>query len=91
MNGSSPDFGSDGAREEPNEKSSDVPDQSDLPGLAAFAVMGTTCAACIAVGVLCGLWVDHLWHTSPWGLLLGIVLGAVVAVLGVAQQVRRYL
>ena len=53
--------------------------------------MGTTCATCIAVGVLAGLWVDHYWRTSPWGLLLGIVLGAVVAVLGVAQQVRRYL
>lgn len=64
---------------------------SDLPGLAAFATMGTTIAGCEAVGVLLGLWVDHLSGLAPVGLVIGIVLGTVAAVLSVLRQVRRYL
>ena len=63
----------------------------DLPGLAAFATMGTTIAGCLAVGVVLGLWADHLWHSGPWGLLLGIVLGTVAAVTSVIKLVRRFL
>jgi ATP synthase protein I len=63
----------------------------DLPGVAAFAAMGTTLASCLAAGVLLGLYVDHLWHLAPVGLLIGIVLGTVAAVVSVVQLVRRYL
>ncbi len=65
--------------------------RSDLPGLAAFATMGSTIAGCEAVGVVLGLWVDHLSGLAPAGLLIGIVLGTVAAVLSVLRQVRRYL
>ena len=75
--------------EGPREKES--PDGSDLPGLAAFAVMGTTIATCVGVGVLLGLWVDKLWGTAPAGLLIGVVLGTVAAVLSVVKQIRRFL
>ncbi len=73
------------------EPSSKTPDDSDLPGIAAFAVMGMTSAVCVGVGVVLGLWVDHLAHVAPAGLLIGIVLGTVAAVAGVIQQVRRFL
>jgi F0F1-type ATP synthase assembly protein I len=63
----------------------------DLPGFGAFAAMGTTIATCLAVGVLLGLYLDHLWHFAPGGLLIGIVLGAVAAVASVVSLVRRYL
>lgn len=63
----------------------------DLPGLAAFAAMGTTIASCLAVGVLFGLYLDHLFHSAPVGLLVGIVLGTVAAVASVVKLVRRYL
>jgi F0F1-type ATP synthase assembly protein I len=63
----------------------------DLPGLGGFAAMGTTLASCLAVGVLLGLYIDHLWNVAPWGLLLGIVLGTVAAVASVVKLVRRYL
>ena len=70
---------------------SKAPDENGLPGLAAFAVLGTTIATCIALGVGLGIWADKTWHTSPVGLLIGIVLGTVAAVVSVVQQVRRYL
>ncbi len=63
----------------------------DLPGFAAFTAMGLTIAILITLGVLLGLYLDHLWHVAPWGLLIGIVLGTVVAATSVIQLVRRYL
>ena len=73
-----------------------APDQGkatvkDLPGVAAFAAMGTTIAGCLALFFLLGLYADHLWHFAPWGLLIGIVLGTVAAVASVVKLVRRYL
>ena len=63
----------------------------ELPGLAAFAAMGTTLAVCEALGVVIGIYLDRLGHFAPWGLLIGIVLGTVAAVVSVVQLVRRYL
>jgi F0F1-type ATP synthase assembly protein I len=63
----------------------------DLPGVAAFLTMGMTAAIIIAVGVVLGLWADHAWGTAPWGLLIGITLGTVAAVVSVVKQVRRFL
>ncbi len=64
---------------------------SNLAGVAAFAVMGTTIATCIGVGVVAGLGVDSWLSTSPWGLFFGIVLGTVAAVVSVVKLVRRFL
>jgi F0F1-type ATP synthase assembly protein I len=64
---------------------------SDLPGVAAFAVMGSTIATCLGVGVVLGLGADSAWHLAPWGLLIGIVLGTVAAVVSVVKLVRRFL
>jgi F0F1-type ATP synthase assembly protein I len=63
----------------------------NLPGPVAFAAMGTTLASCLAVGVLLGLYIDHLWNLAPVGLLIGIALGTVAAVASVVKLVRRYL
>ncbi len=60
-------------------------------GLGAFAALGTTIALTEAVGVVLGLWADASWGTSPWGLIFGIVLGTVAAVVSVVKQVRRFL
>lgn len=76
---------------EPEGEDQKIPDGSDLPGVAAFAVMGTTAATLVAVGVVLGLWADHAWGTAPGGLLIGIVLGTVAAVVSVVKQIRRFL
>ena len=75
---------------------SPVPDSDgapmrDLPGLAAFAAMGSTAAILIAVGVVLGIWFDTSFGTAPGGLIIGIVLGTVAAVVSVVKQVRRFL
>lgn len=71
-----------------SEKSSGVP---DMPGWAAFAVMGSTIAICEALGVGGGLWCDHEFGTAPAGIFVGVVLGTVLAVVSVVQQIRKYL
>ena len=63
----------------------------DLPGAVALMTMGTTVAIIIAVFVVLGIWADRTWGTSPWGLLIGITLGTVAAVVSVVKQVRRFL
>ena len=63
----------------------------DLPGVVAFLTMGMTAAIIIAIGVVLGIWADHAWGTAPWGLLIGITLGTVAAVVSVVKQVRRFL
>ena len=64
---------------------------SELPGWAAFAVMGSTIAICEAIGVGGGIWVDKVWGTAPTGILVGVVLGTITAVVSVVSQVRKYL
>ncbi len=75
----------------PSEEQSDQEKERTLAAGLAFAVMGTTAASCFAVGILLGLWCDARAGTSPFGLLAGIVLGSVAAVVSVVQQIRRFL
>lgn len=63
----------------------------DLPGTIAFLGMGLTAAVIIAIFVFVGIWADRSWGTAPWGLLIGIALGTVAAVVSVVKQVRRFL
>jgi F0F1-type ATP synthase assembly protein I len=74
-----------------NGSDQEKPAVKDLPGFGAFTAMGLTIAILITLGVLLGLYLDHLWHIAPWGLLIGIALGTVVAATSVIQLVRRYL
>ncbi len=62
-----------------------------LPGAVAFLGMGTSVAACVAVGVWLGIWGDDTWHTAPVLLVVGLVLGLAAAVVSVLTQIRKYL
>jgi F0F1-type ATP synthase assembly protein I len=63
----------------------------DLPSVFELLTMGMTVALILAVFVIAGIWADRAWGTAPWGLLIGITLGAVAAVVSVVKQVRRFL
>jgi F0F1-type ATP synthase assembly protein I len=67
------------------------PGKDTMAAGLAFAVMGTTAAGCVAAGIVLGIWFDHVAGSSPLGLLVGIVLGSVAAVVSVIQQIRRFL
>ena len=81
----------------PGERESSTPSEQennpvkDLPGVFALLTMGTSVAIIIAVFVVLGIWADRVWATAPWGLLIGITLGTVAAVVSVVKQVRRFL
>ena len=65
--------------------------EKDLPGLGGFVALGSTIATCVAVGVVAGLEADSAWGISPWGLLIGLLLGTASAVVSVLKLVRRWL
>lgn len=67
------------------------PTVSDLPGLAQLAGLGLTMACLVAAGVGLGLAADHLWHSAPVGLVVGLVLGSLSAASAVITLVRRWL
>jgi len=77
--------------EPPTPSEQDNSPVKDLPGAMALLTMGTTVAIIIAVFVVLGIWADRAWGTAPWGLLIGITLGTVAAVVSVVKQVRRFL
>ena len=63
----------------------------DLPSVFELLTMGMTVALILTVFVIAGIWADRAWGTAPWGLLIGITLGTVAAVVSVVKQVRRFL
>ena len=73
------------------ESDPDESGNSGLPGAVAFASMGLSIALCEAAGVVLGIWADRSWGTAPGGLVIGIVLATVAAVVSVVKQVRRFL
>ena len=59
--------------------------------MAAFLGLGTTIAATVAAFVVLGIWADDAFGTSPWCLVVGLVLGCAAATATTVALVRRYL
>ena len=53
--------------------------------------VGFYIGGCIMLGTLGGLWLDNKLDTKPIFLLIGLVLGVIVAVFGVYQMLRPLL
>jgi F0F1-type ATP synthase assembly protein I len=51
-----------------------MPKQDDF-NLGKFASLGLELGAGTGLGAVIGLWVDRKFHSDPWGLLIGIILG----------------
>ena len=60
-------------------------------GATAFLGLGLSIGLCLAILVGGGVAVDAWLHWSPFGLLVGLALGVVMAVLMVVATVRKYL
>ncbi|MEW6540372.1 MAG: AtpZ/AtpI family protein [Bacillota bacterium] len=63
-------------------------------GMRAFA-LGSTIAVQFAVslvlGILGGRYLDELWGTGPWLLLLGLLLGLAAGTMGIYRTVSRFM
>jgi hypothetical protein len=53
--------------------------------------LGVLLAAAFAIPLVAGLVVDQAAHTTPVGLLVGLVVGIAAAGFGMRAQMRRYL
>jgi F0F1-type ATP synthase assembly protein I len=53
--------------------------------------VGFYIAFCIIGGVWAGLWLDHRFHTLPIFMLIGLILGLILAFWGVYQLLRPFL
>jgi F0F1-type ATP synthase assembly protein I len=63
----------------------------DLPSVAAFLGLGLTIAITVGVFLALGIWLDSVLHTSPWCLIIGLLVGCVAAAASTVALVRRYL
>jgi ATP synthase protein I len=64
-------------------------DPSMLAALGLASGIGLQLAASVLVGLGLGYLADRAFHTSPWFLLAGLLLGVVVGGLSVVRTVRK--
>jgi F0F1-type ATP synthase assembly protein I len=84
------------AREMPDSKKQDDGEKTPPPSkkmvILVFSTVGdTTWRLFIPTigGTLLGLWADKSWGTTPWLMILGIVLGSAAAVALVRAQLKK--
>lgn len=69
--------------------------ETSLPSVWTDAVRVSQLAWIIALAVLIpagiGLWVDRVFGTTPWAILVGALVGTMAATVGVTRRIlRRY-
>ncbi|MEM7403418.1 MAG: AtpZ/AtpI family protein [Myxococcota bacterium] len=55
------------------------------------SAVGLEIVLSITVGIFAGLWLDKRYHTAPWGLLGGGLIGAMAAARALIVFTRSYL
>lgn len=50
---------------------------------------GAEFGACVFVGIILGLGLDHLFNSRPWGLLIMLMFGLMAGILGVIRAYRE--
>jgi len=63
----------------------------EAPTWSTLLGMGTTSAVILAVGIGLGWWLDHVLHTSPILVLVGIALGIVAGACYTIVKIRPFL
>ena len=54
-----------------------------------LGTLGLSFVLALVLGTWAGLWVDNTFATSPWGMMVGFVMGFAAAVLNVVRITRR--
>ncbi|MFO8030439.1 MAG: AtpZ/AtpI family protein [Cyclonatronaceae bacterium] len=47
----------------------------DLAAYGEYIALGTHIAASMIIPVVIGIYVDKRWETSPWGVIIGALMG----------------
>lgn len=67
------------AKPEKDDKKTETKSNGALRTFAAFSQIGFTMAASVLIGVLVGKYLDELFGSSPWLLIIGSLLGVIAA------------
>jgi ATP synthase protein I len=54
------------------------------------SAIGADMAICTVGGTYLGKWLDSLWGTSPWMLLLGVIVGLAAGVYGIVRLLAAF-
>lgn len=69
-------------------------DQEKRKTYQAFAMVsaiGTDLACTTLGGLYLGKYLDHLWNTSPWLMLVGILVGLGVGIYGISLIAKQFM
>ncbi|HEU4963521.1 MAG TPA: AtpZ/AtpI family protein [Bacilli bacterium] len=61
-----------------------------LRAFGLVSAIGIDLAICVIGGSVTGWWLDKQWGTTPWMLLLGIVVGLGAGVYGVVKLIQNF-
>ncbi len=65
----------------------DKKDRKSRRDLQNYGNLGLEILVTVLIGAFVGYWLDGLWNTSPWLMLLGFVMGAIAGFLNILRLV----
>jgi ATP synthase protein I len=54
------------------------------------SMIGADMAICAVGGTYLGIWLDKMWGTAPWMLLVGVILGLASGIYGVVRILETF-
>ncbi|HWR93306.1 MAG TPA: AtpZ/AtpI family protein [Desulfobacterales bacterium] len=57
--------------------------------LAYYSSLGFSVALSIVIGLVAGVYADRRFDSSPWGLLIGLVLGIAAGFRNIGHAIRK--
>jgi len=68
-----------------------VADDGSQRPLLSLLFVGFTLVGSIILGYFLGTWIDRSLDTAPWGILIGVLLGAISGFVGLIRTIQRTL
>ena len=75
--------------EQPDKKKKQAESASGISAGALALRYGAEFGACVFVGILIGLGLDHVFGSRPWGLLIMLFFGLAAGILGVIRAYKE--